>query len=182
MDTKKPSISWFGIALVIVGAALLLIRLHVLDIKFSTIFWGVVSVFGLVAVTRGFSSNYRWKIFWGTLMFLFGVFFSLGSAGLIENHGHMFPSAFFLIFGIAFLMMYFNDVHEWLFLVPGLMFAGVGTLLILAEFEYLTHSDIFEAIHLYWPVVLIVVGVAFIFRRKNSRRSEQVASQPAVPE
>lgn len=176
MTNHKPVISWFGIALVIIGGALLLAKLNVLDVRFSTVFWGVVTVLGLVAATRGFASNFRWKIFWGTLCFLYGLFFFLRTSEVVDLRAHMFVPASFLIFGVAFLMMYMNDMKEWFFLIPAAVLGGAGALFVLADLDYVSYWDVYDTIHRYWPVVLILLGLAFIFRRRNSHQPENPAS------
>ena len=176
MMKNRPVISWFGIGLVIIGGALLLSRLNVLDIRFSSIFWAVVAVFGLLTTTRGFTANYRWKIFWGTLCFLYGLFFFLRTTDVVELRGHIFLPVSFLVFGVAFFMMYLNDVQEWFFLVPAALLGGSGALFILADMDYLSYWDVYDTIHTYWPIILILLGLAFIFRRRNSQPTQNVVS------
>ncbi len=176
MTTNKSAIPWFGFALVIIGAALLLTKLHVIDVKFSTIFWAVVSMFGLVAAARGFAANYRWKIFWGTLWFLYGLFFFLRTSDIADIRGHIFIPASFLIFGVAFFMMYSNDVREWFFLIPAVVLGGAGAIFILADLDYVSYWEVYDTVRMYWPIVLIVFGLGFIFRRKNSQPPHNVVS------
>lgn len=171
MTNGRPFISWFGIALVIIGGALLLTKLNILDVRFSTIFWAVFSLFGLLSTIRGFSMNIRWKIFWGTLSFLYGLFFFLRASDLVELHGHIFLPVTFLVFGVAFLMMFLNDTKEWFFVIPALFLGGAGTLFILADLDYFSYWDMYDTIHLYWPLILIILGLGFIFRRRNSQPS-----------
>jgi hypothetical protein len=175
MSINKSPVSWFGIALVIFGAGLLLNRLNILDVRFSTIFWCVISLLGLVTAARGFSGNVRWKIFWGTLWFLYGMFFFLSTSELVETRGYTFVPASFLILGIAFLMMYFNNVQDWFFLVLAVVFGGIGTLATLAELDYLSRWELHDALQMYWPIILILFGLAFILRRRNSQQSGPAA-------
>jgi peptidoglycan/LPS O-acetylase OafA/YrhL len=127
-----------------------------------------VAVFGLLAATRGFSANYRWKIFWGTLCFLYGLFFFLRTTDVVQLHGHIFLPVSFLVFGVAFFMMYLNDMKEWFFLVPAVLLGGGGVLFILADMDYLSYWDVYDTVHTYWPVILILLGLGFIFRRRNT--------------
>ena len=85
MKNITPKISWFGIALILVGAVLLLDRFHILHLAFSTVFWPIVMVLALIGVGRGFSQNRRGKIFWNTVWFLYGLFFLSPEFGFCGN-------------------------------------------------------------------------------------------------
>jgi len=169
MTNNKPVTSWFGIALVIIGGALLLTKLNIIDVRFSTIFWVVFSMFGLLSTIRGFSMNIRWKIFWGTLCFLYGLYFFLRASDLVELRNHIFLPVTFVVFGVAFLMMFLNDTKEWFFVIPALFLGGAGTLFILADLDYFSYWDMYDSIHRYWPLILIILGLGFIFRRRTTQ-------------
>ena len=178
MEEKKLRFPWFGIALIIFGAALLLRRMDIISVAFSQIFWSLMMVVGIVGVGRGFANSRRGRVFWGTVLFLYSLFFLLRSLDSVEIHFYMFFPGTFLIFGLAFVMMYLQDVRDWFLLIPALFLCAIGILLLLTETGYLYRWEVWEAIHLYWPVVLILLGIALIFRRRK-RRSDQV--QTDVP-
>ncbi|MBI3765685.1 MAG: hypothetical protein HY277_04180, partial [Ignavibacteriales bacterium] len=157
-------VSWFGIALIVMGGALLLDRLHIIDVEFSTIFWSLIMVLGLITAAQGFSQSRRGKVFWGTVWFLFGLFFFLRSLDSIEIHRHMFVPATLLIVGAGFLMMFIQNVRDWYYLIPATILCGIGGLFILADYGYLYRWEVWEAVHLYWPIALILVGIGIILR------------------
>jgi len=177
MERKRLRISWFGVALIILGLALLLDRFHILRVDFSQIFWALVMMFGIMKVVGGFSGNIRGRIFWGTVLFLFGLFFLLRSIDRIEIHAHMLPPAAFLIFGIAFFMMFLNDARDWHFIIPAVLLIGVGGAFTLTEFGYLSRWEVWEAVRLYWPVALILLGLVLIMRRRMRVQSGQTGPQ-----
>jgi len=166
---------WVGLVLIILGAVLLMDRLRVLHMDFSNVFWPIVMLFGLVGVGRGFARNRGGKIFFGTLIFLYGMFFFLRSLDFVELHVHMLFPATFLIFGIAFLMMYINNWHDWFLLIPALFFGSVGVALMLTELGYLYRWEVWETVRTYWPLALILFGVAIIFRQRCKQSTDQVA-------
>jgi hypothetical protein len=176
MQTAKRHIPWFGVALIIIGIALLLDRLNVLNIEFSTIFWPIVMLFGLLRVGYGFSQNVQRRVFGGTVMFLYGLFFFLRSSDYVDLHGHIFFPATFLILGLAFFMMFLNNFKEWVFLLPAILLCGVGAAFILSEMGYLYRYDVWEAVHLYWPLGLVIIGLAIILRRRTPTQPPQVIS------
>src|SRR5436190_15815654 len=111
-------IPWFGIAIIVVGVAILLTRLHLVDLEFSNVFWPLMMGLAVVNVTRGFAKERRGQIFGGTVWFLYSLFFFLRSADFIEVRPHMFIPASFITLGIAFLMLYVNNFRDWYFVIP----------------------------------------------------------------
>ncbi|MBI4547117.1 MAG: hypothetical protein HY707_04000 [Ignavibacteriae bacterium] len=166
MNTSKPGIPWFGIVLIIVGGVLLLTKLDVFDIDFSTVFWSLLMVFGLVGVGRGFADTKNGKVFWGTLVFLYGLYFLLYTSDYVDIEGYLFIPSTFLIFGIAFLMLYVNNFRNWYYLIPALFLCGTGAAFIFAELGYLYRHDVWDAVRLFWPLILILIGLAIILRKR----------------
>jgi hypothetical protein len=164
-ETRKGLL--LGLMLIVLGAALLLSRLHVLDIGFWTIFWPLLMLLGMLSVVGGFSKNRRGKIFWGTVLFLYALYFFMQNLDFLELRGHVFPPATFLIFGIAFLMLFVNNLNDWYFLIPSLFLGLIGLFLIMADYGYLYRSEVWEAVHVYWPIALILIGIGIILRRKS---------------
>lgn len=171
----KRSISWAGIALIVMGGVLLLGKLGVVHIRFVTILWPLVMMFCLLGVGRGFSQSRRGRIFWSTLGFLYGLFFFLRSFEAIDIPARLFVPATFIIIGISFFMTYLGKVKDWFFLIPAGIAFGVGTLFLLADLEYLSYWEVADTLHTYWPVLLILLGLIFIFRRKPHAPPEQPA-------
>ena len=95
------------------------------------------------------------------------------SADFVELRGHIFPPATFLIFGMAFLMMFINNFRDWYFLIPAAFLGLTGMFLILADYGFVYRSEVWEAVSIYWPVVLILFGIGIIFRRRSRPPSGQ---------
>ena len=176
MDKKNMRLPTFGIILVVLGILLLLHRMHFLHIEFSQILWSLVALWGIVEVTRGFTRSVKGKVFWGTVLFLFGVFFFLRTFDAFYFHEYMIPSAAFLIFGIAFLMMYLNNLREWYLLIPSVLLIVVGGAFTLAEVGYLSRWEVWDAVRMYWPVGLILLGLGIIARKRMHLQSEPPVS------
>jgi hypothetical protein len=175
---NKFRISWFGAALVIIGAVILLDHLHVLYLPFSTVFWLLMSLAGLLISIRGFSLNRSGKIFWGTVLFLAGVYFLLRHSEYLEFSPFMFIPSFFMIFGIAFFMMFVNNISEWYLLIPSVILVGFGGLFLVSEYGYLSIWDVRDAIRMYWPLALILFGVAVLLRHRSRHQQQQQANVP----
>jgi len=171
MSNGRKGIPWFGVALVVVGVAILLQKLHVVEVEFGMVFWPLLMLLGLVGVARGFALGARGKIFWGTVGFLYALFFLLRSLDFVEIRPHMFLPATFLVFGIAFLMLSVNTFRDWYFLIPAAILGGTGAMFLLAEYGYLYYWDVWQAVRLYWPAVLILFGLGIILKRRPGQTS-----------
>ncbi len=175
MKLSSSGVPLFGVALIIIGATILLGKLHVLDVSFHSIFWPLMMILGLVGVGRGFSRSRRGQIFWNTVLFLYSLFFFLRASDFVEVHSHIAIPATFLIVGIAFLMTFVNNVRDWFFLAAALIFGGIGGLFILADLDYVSYWVVADSLAVYWPVVIILFGVIILFRRRT-----QSPPQPPV--
>jgi hypothetical protein len=171
--------------LILVGSALLLEKIHVLHFGFARVFWAGAMIYGAVQAAHGFSLNAKSKIFWGTLLFLYSVYFFLRTLESVEFRSHFFIPVTMVIVGGGLFMLSLNNIparlrspalttksggvwREWstLFLALGLM--GLGGAVILGKLEYIDFSDIWHTIRHYWPVVLILAGLSLILKRKGT--------------
>lgn len=167
MDAMKRQFSWLGGGLILFGTLMLLRKFHLIHLQFSQIVFGFMILWGLVQVGRGFAAAIGGKVFWGTILFLFGVFFFLKQIDSLDIGGHMVVPSAFLILGIAFFMMWMNNVRDWYLIAPALFFGGVGVAFMASELGYLSYWDVWEMLHRYWPVVIIMIGLAIMFKRNR---------------
>jgi hypothetical protein len=177
MSHRKSTVSWFGLVLVLVGVLLLLDRLHVIHTDMSIILWVGLLLLGFLTAVRGFTENRSGRIFWGTLLFLVSVFFLLRTGDLMEVHAHLLPPAFFLMTGISFLMIFINNPREWGVLIPAVTLGTLGVILIMVEYGYLYEWDVWEGIRVYWPVVLILVGLSVLLKPRSRKMPPQPPPQ-----
>lgn len=172
-DIQKRRYPWFGIILIVVGGAFLVHRLGFLHVEYSYILWSLVMIFGAVRAVSGFSGSHSGRVFFGTVLFLYGLYFLLRATDYVELRGHMLIPATFIITGFAFIMMFLNSPREWTFLVPAAILVGFGALYILSESGYLSPWDVKENVRMYWPVALILIGVAILIRRRAAIHKEE---------
>ena len=157
----------FGILLLVVGIALLLEKLDVIEFGWSKVLWAAVAVLGAAIVIRSFVQNGRGGIFWGTLLFLYGLFFLLRSLDLIESHVTVFMPASFTILGFGFLMLFVSDPKDWHLLIPSVILLGFGGAFMLAEAGYIHRWEMWDTFRTWWPLVLVLVGFSLILRRRK---------------
>ena len=157
---------FFGLFLIIIGGVLLLRELHVFNASWKLILWGMFALCGAVMFMRGFSKSEGGKVFFGTLVFLFGLYNLLRSFDFIEIHHHTFFSIVFIIVGFAFLMMGIAE-RSWWSLIPSMLIGGMGVVFLLDEYGYIDSWDVWENAHTFWPIVLIVIGAIIILRSRR---------------
>jgi hypothetical protein len=157
----------FGILLLVVGLALLLEKLDVIEFGWSKILWAAVAVLGAAIVIRSFVQNGRGGIFWGTLLFLYGLLFLLRSLDLVESHVTVFMPASFAILGFGFLMLFVSDPKDWHLLIPSVILLGIGGAFMLAEAGYIHRWEVWDTFRTWWPLLLVLVGFSLIFRRRK---------------
>ena len=195
MQAGGVKFPWMGVLLILVGSALLLEKIHVLHFGFTRVLWAGVMVYGTAHVANAFSMNARGRIFWGTLLFFYGLYFLLRTFDFIEFRSHLFIPVTLVIVGAGFLMMYLNNFparpartpacrtgralaggqqsgwREWFSLVLALGLMGLGGAIIGGNLEYIDLADVWYVIRHYWPVVFILIGLTLVFKKRGSPRS-----------
>jgi len=174
MSKERSRFPWFGIALIILGGVLLMKRFFDLTVAFWQVFWGLLVLLGFVGVARGFSGNNRWKVFWSSVLFFYGLFFFLHTIDAIYINGNLFFPASFLIFGFSFIMAYILDLRDWYLLIPGLTLTLCGAAFLMTQFGYFDSWELWDIIRRYWPVLLILFGAGMILRRRPQEPPEEI--------
>jgi hypothetical protein len=157
----------FGVILLLVGIALLLERLEILAFGWGRILWTAITLLGAGVVIRAFLENSRGKVFWGTVLFLFGLLFLLRSFRLVENQGELFLPAALTILGLAFFMLFVADPRDWHLLIPSAVLLAFGGTFMLTEVGYFHRWEVWETVGRWWPLVLILVGILLLVRRRK---------------
>lgn len=169
-DEIKKNIPWTGIILILLGLTLLLNRINVINVHLSQIVWGFLIIFGFIHTIRGFKYNHRGKIFWGTVIFLFSLYFLLNTIELFEFHHRIFIPAVFLVFGFAFLTTYISNLKDVVSLLLSILLISSGFFLILEDFGYFDWFDVRTVIKTYWPIALIILGLGMLFKPKKHKQ------------
>jgi len=164
----RPTFSWFGAGLIVVGLVMLLGRLDVLYIDWTTVAWSLIAVFGAARVVDGFQQKLRARLFWGTFLALLGTFNVLRDLGVLSFRNNIFPPVVMMILGASVFALFVLNRKEWHLLMPAFSFLGLGVLWILVSFGYVYRYDVVDAIRFYWPIVLILFGLSLLLRRKST--------------
>ncbi len=156
--------SWIGIVLILVGSALLLDRVGVIRFGLPPLLWSLLAIFGALKAIEGFSRKKSGRVFWGTFLFLLGVYGVLRYLDVIELRSYWMMPAILVIAGLSILMMFVSSPKDWHLLIPALLLTGTGSAIILTELGYLYRYDVLESLRIYWPVGIILFGLALIVR------------------
>jgi hypothetical protein len=156
----------FGILLIALGAMLLLDRLEVVSFGWGRIFWMFIGLWGALLAAQGFTLKRRGRIFWGSLLFFLGIFFTLDAWDLIWLTDELGFGGVSLALGLAFVMVYVVEPRNFGVLVPAMLFVGFGVAMILVELNYLDWWEVRRVIRTYWPLVLILWGAAMLVKRR----------------
>jgi hypothetical protein len=168
MEYSNVRFPWFGIALIVVGAAMLLSRIGVVTFGWHAALWGIVALFGAYKLITAFPTRRSGAAFWGTVFLVGGGYLMLEDLSVLYVSSYLlFPWTVVLV-GVAFLMMFMVAPRNWHVLVPSLFFLGVGAVMVLSEMGYLNRWDVVETVRMYWPIVLVLFGITLLLNRKSS--------------
>lgn len=161
----------FPVILIAVGTGMLLDRTDVLTFGWWTIFWAVIAVVGLYKMAQAFRFPSRGGMVWGTTLFFVGLYNVLEDFGaVILPGGTLFP-ALLAVVGLGFLLALARQPKEWHLAVPALVLLGIGTLMILAEMDYIGRWLVTDLVKQWWPAALVLFGAALLLNRGVGRKS-----------
>ncbi|MCX6137311.1 MAG: DUF5668 domain-containing protein [Ignavibacteriales bacterium] len=158
-----------GSILVLIGVALLLHQMDIIDIGGWALVWVAIFVYGAANVIRSIVMKERHHIFFGTLCYLSGLLAMLVKFNAVHADPIVFFPAFLIIFGLSFAMLFIFQPSDWHLLIPAFIFCGLGAALMMTELGSWYARDVIHAIGTYWPLLLIVVGVSMLLRKRQLR-------------
>jgi hypothetical protein len=167
MDKKLALI---GTLLIAVGVLQILNHTGVIAVGWNGIAWLCLAALGLWMIIKGFSAAGKagGGIFWGTLFVIAGCVNFGERAGLFSLPGYLDMPMLFLAVGIAFLVVFIHKPQDWHVIVLSTVFTALGTLMLLAELDFISQWVVRDAIAQYWPVGLIVFGLALLLNKRTA--------------
>jgi hypothetical protein len=160
--------SWLGVGLIVIGTAMILDRLDVISWSWHVALWALLALFGAYKVVSGFQWKHSGGAFWGTMLFLFGLYGVVRKLDLIDVPSYLCAPLLMVMVGTSFLVMYISKPKDWHLIVPALSFLAIGGVLLLTEVGVLYRWDVLPLIKSYWPVTLILFGLALILSRRST--------------
>ncbi|GJQ20747.1 MAG: hypothetical protein HBSIN02_11020 [Bacteroidia bacterium] len=168
---REPRALILGSLFVILGSSLLLDRLDVVMVRWDKFFWVAGLATGGFLVADGYTHVRRGRIYWGSVLLFFGAYQTLLRFDVIERYGIHTVPALFVVFGLAFLVLYLRFPSEWPLLIPFFILSGSGATFLLWWWEIVEWFEIRMFVRTYWPALLILIGIAMLFRRRPSAPS-----------
>lgn len=149
-----------GMILVFIGAVLMLRRL---DIAFTT--WEytypiILLAIGILFILNGFLRQDSGSAFWGTLLLLFGIFYSLRNFLILSFQSwywEEFWPILLIIPGVAFIVMFIVRPQDWGVLIPGFLLLFVGAAFLSDDLDPFWVK--WYKVIRFWPVIMIVLGL-----------------------
>lgn len=149
-----------GFFLIGLGLILLIHKLNLFYLDWMRTYPIIFMLIGLTLFVSAILNKNRSAVFWGTIFFLFGFLFFLRNFDFIEYYYiHDIWPVFFIIFGIAFIVLFIVKPQDWGVLIPGALFLFLGISFLLRNFHYWRVQEIIER---YWPLLLILIGIGVI--------------------
>lgn len=164
---NKFRFSWFGLLLILIGGAMLLDRWSIVEIQWRLIAWVTIAVLGARMFMSSFRVSKKGRVFVGSLILLIAVSQVYQLVSNDRFPGHFQLPILFIIIGISFLLVWGSALRFWQYSIPALAFCGLGTAILLSEMGHIDRWDVIAVMRDYWPVGVILFGVALIFRRQD---------------
>jgi hypothetical protein len=159
---------WGGV-LVVIGALLLMHKLHVFPFNWQMLFSGAVAIAALLMIVRKFRERGE-GVFWWTLLFCYTSYMFARSADWIDLPSwYGFPLMLIAI-GIGFAVMVALRPAGWHIAVPAVVFLTAGVSILMTEMGTLEDEVVRSAISTYWPFALIAFGVALLLSRQERKQ------------
>ena len=133
-----------GITLILLGIFLLLRELNIFHFGWRIGFASILIAIGGSIFIKGFTHRHGGKAFFGTVVFLFGVYTLLRSFTFFIFYSSSSLPVLLIIFGFAFLTMTLAERRSWISLFPAFILLGTGTLFFLSSYGYYDEDDIWN--------------------------------------
>ncbi len=175
MDHALQKRSLVGVGLIAAGALLLLGRLHLMHIDWPTLLWGGLALLGVYRVVLGFTQKGR-GVFIGTAAAAVGTYALLRESGAFFIPHELVLPSMILLAGLGIFLTFLAAPQRWHLLVPALLLLALGGALVLAEEGYLDAWEVLDLLRIWWPLALVLFGIALLLNRDRNRTPMQDAS------
>jgi thiamine transporter ThiT len=160
--------TWLGITLVVIGLGLIIHRSGLLSIGGDQIFWGAIALVGCALLYRGWETG-RWgKLFWGTLLAVFGVMQVLELSDVLYLPYHLWFAVLLIATGFALVVRFIKTPRDWHVLIPAAGCLGIGTGMFLVDAGVLSHNRFLDGIWVAGPLALVVFGAALLVKSRTA--------------
>lgn len=174
MLSRRPALA--GILLVIIGFAILLKPYYTLDFYFLRSYG--LFLLGILGLLKGLNASPRRSIYLPVFILSLGAYYILGGAGFYEIDRGLTLSVIMLLSGVSFYPLYFLVSRKWSYLLYGNLMMAVGLLFLAYYLDYIPTYIFRTVVEDYWPVVLIIIGVAYLINSLTGHKEYPVSRTP----
>lgn len=170
---KKNSSVIFGFILILVGIALILDQYDLFGFRYLKSYGFFIA--GTLFFIQGINRSSQPRIYFSTVIALFGFYYILDSLNIIHAHRELNISIYVLILGLSFYPLFFFYMRKINYLLIGNLITLIGLTFLLWHLEVIDHYFLINFIDRYWPLVLIILGLIFLigsFQHPNEKNQE----------
>ncbi|MDZ7345284.1 MAG: hypothetical protein ONA69_00660 [candidate division KSB1 bacterium] len=167
---------------IVLGVLCILIGIGLTADRFFAFEFGWMQIYPLLLLALAATSAVKLSPGHRPSAFNIGFFGALGAFFFLRNYGlidqlwltQSWP-VIILAVGIGFAVSFIYNPRDWGFLVPAVIFLGLGTLFILDSVALIRGlwDILWEGNDRFWPIVLIVIGGLMILRSAKGRSGHE---------
>jgi hypothetical protein len=164
---------WFPVFLILVGAGMLLQRLHVISVGWPAVPFMFVTAWAGVKLYNGIVMKSRGGVFWGLFWFVVGGACLLRTFGLVWLEPGVVVSGLFLLAGAGLVLAFLVSPRDWYLLVPAACFLIVGGAILSTELGIWATWEVAPLVNRWWPAGLVLFGAALLLNSLLPPRSRE---------
>ena len=164
-----------GLIFILIGAGLLLDRLHLFMFGWVQIYPIIFLIIAAVSFLNA-ASGHKNSAFWGGIFAVLGLFFFLRNFDIIPFFWFSeFWPIFLIALGVGFLVLYIFNPRDWGVLIPGFILVSIGGLFALDSMSLIEDAFdfIFEVVSVYWPLVFVLFGLGLILNSLRTAKESE---------
>lgn len=175
-DSKRSIVP--GVILILIGALIIIHKLDIFHFYWRDLYPVIFLALGVWFFFNVFVRKQKGQAFPGTLFLLLGIFFILRNYSFFYRYyADEFWPVFLIIFGLAFVVQFFFRPDDWGLLIPGFIFLLLGFVFLARTMGWIMPYQVEYIVETYWPVLLILIGIAIIFSGLRKRESKPIEPQ-----
>ena len=168
-----------GVFLVVAGFLLLILPYQDID-------WYVIRSYGFLllggaGLWRTIVLKSPRGVYLSSFLFLLGGYFLLAEWGLYDIQRGLNISVITLFLGISFYPLFFFKARNWEYLIVGNLVIIMGLLFLLRYLGLIPSRILVRVVDDYWPVFLIIIGLALLIQSFTRSRKMSDPHQSDVP-
>ena len=161
---------WSGIVLISIGVLILLYQIDFIDFsRADLVTYGCIFL-GIIFLVKGVGHPQKHGLFGGVFFSVFGLSMLLMRERIFPRADEFGFAAFFVSLALANLVYMFFKEDKTTNLVWTVIFGAIGGLFYWSYVGYYPPWYVYEQIKTFWPLALVILGLAMIVRGYSKKR------------